>query len=149
MEHTDIREKVIKALKLSAIVTQGSLTMDFSPIITPECDVRSRYCDLGLDGVIVWDLVDKDILEAPFRFLGVLDVYVHDDLYFIPLLGTGGAKLFESSIGLYLDNGYLLAVRNSTAAKTLSSIKTAKNYTDILELEKLVIENSGNENAIA
>ena len=61
----------------------------------------------------------------------------------------GGAELFESSIGIYLDNGYLLPIRNSAAAKTLSAIKTAKICTDILELEKLVIEKAGNEHAIS
>ena len=83
------------------------------------------------------------------RFLGVLDVFVHNDLYVIPSLGTGGSKWLKILIGLYLDSGYLLTVRNSTAAKTLTSIKTAKNYTDILELEKLVVEQQGNEHAIA
>ena len=78
--HTDVREKMIKVRKLLGIVEQGSLTLDFSPIITPVCDVCSRYCDLRLDGVIVWDVADKDILEATSRFLKVLDVYAHDDL---------------------------------------------------------------------
>ena len=44
LEHTDAKEKVMKVRKLSGIVAQGSLTLDFSL-----CDVCSRYCDLGLD----------------------------------------------------------------------------------------------------
>ena len=76
--------------KLSGIVSQGSVSINFSPIITPTCNVRDKFCYLGLDGVIVWDIVDKTILDAPFRYLGVLEVFVHDDLYVIPAISSGG-----------------------------------------------------------
>ena len=63
----------MKVRELSEIVEQGSLTLDFSPIITPVCDVRLRYCDLGLNEVIVWDMVDKDILDVPYsRSIGCI-----------------------------------------------------------------------------
>ena len=61
-----------------------------------------------------------------YHILGVLDVYGHDDLYVIPSLGTGGAKLFESSIGMYLDSEYLLTIRNNSATKTLTALRQQK-----------------------
>ena len=88
----------------------------------------------------MWDIVDKTILDAPFRYLGVLQVFSHDDLYVIPEIGSGGSKLMQSSLGLYLDSGYLLSFGNKTAEKTLNAIKTSKNYTAILDLEKLIVD---------
>ena len=85
----------------------------------------------------------------PLDILGVLEVFFHDDLYVIPAIGSGGSKLLESSLGLYLDSGYLLTISKSTAANTLNTIKTSKNYTDILELEKLIVEEQGNKHSVA
>ena len=110
--------------KLSGVVSQGSNTIYFSPIITPKCNVRDKFCDLGLDGVIVWEIVDKSILDVPFRYLGILQVYSHNDLYVIPEIGSGGSKLMQSSLGLYLDSGYLLSLCNKTAGTTLNAIRT-------------------------
>ena len=59
LEHTDIQEQVMTVRKLSGLVTQGSLTIDFSPVITPKCKVRDLFCDLGLDGVIIWEILDS------------------------------------------------------------------------------------------
>ena len=104
---------------------------------------------MGLDGVIVWEIVDKSILDVPFRYLGILQVYSHDDLYVIPEIGTGGSKLMQSDLGLYLDSGYVISRGNKTAETTLNEIKTSKNYTAILDLEKLIIEKNGNEHSFA
>ena len=73
---------------------------------------------MGLDGVIVWEIIDKTILNVPFRYLGMLQVYSHDDLYVIPEIGTGGSKLMQSDLGLYLDSGYLISLGNKTAKTT-------------------------------
>ena len=97
----------------------------------------------------MWEIVDKSILDVPFRYLGVLQVYSHDDLYVIPEIGTGGSKLMQSDLGLYLDSGYLISLGNKTAKTTLNDIKTSKNYTAILDLDKLIIERGGNEHNFA
>ena len=55
----------------------------------------------------------------------------------------------QSSLGLYLDSGYLLSFGNKTAEKTLNAIKTSKNYTAILDLEKLIVDKGGNEHSVA
>ena len=135
--------------KLSGVVSQGSDTIDFSSILNPTCNVRDRFYDLGLDGVIVWEIVDKTILNVPFRYLGVLQVYSHDDLYVIPEIGTGGSKLMQSDLGLYLDSGYVISLGSKTTETTLNEIKTSKNCTAILDLEKLIVERAGNEHSFA
>ena len=55
----------------------------------------------------------------------------------------------QSDLGLYLDSGYVISRGNKTAETTLNEIKTSKNYTAILDLEKLIIEKNGNEHSFA
>ena len=63
----------------------------------------------------------------------------------IPELGTEGSQLMQTNLGIYLDSGYLIFRGNITAETTLNKIKTSKNYTAILDLEKLIVDRSGNE----
>ena len=81
------------------------------------------FCDLGLDGVIVLEILDKTILDVPFRYLGILQVYSHNDLYVIPELGTGGSQLMQTNLGIYLDSGYIISRGNIAAETTLNKIK--------------------------
>ena len=55
----------------------------------------------------------------------------------------------RSDLGLYLDSGYVISRGNKTAETTLNEIKTSKNYTAILDLEKLIVERAGNEHSFA
>ena len=67
----------------------------------------------------------------------------------IPEMGTGGSKLMQTDLGMYLDSGYVISCGNITAETTLNKIKTSKNYTAILDLEKLIVGRSGNEHSAA
>ena len=53
MRDTTVFEQEIEVRRMSAIVEQESLYLDFRPIPSPKCDVRAQFCDMGLNGVIV------------------------------------------------------------------------------------------------
>ena len=55
----------------------------------------------------------------------------------------------QTNLGIYLDSGYVISRGYITAETTLNKIKTSKNYTAILDLEKLIVGRSGNEHSAA